>query len=111
MNFRVQDGFAALIDRPIELHDPVRESGDDFAHSAADMRADGQTIDLRHMLIDPHVAIIDIHKAQTDRRISVDLLDFVENGFALGDGGPQFAIDGGLFKSQPYGLARSTRLR
>ena len=54
VNLRVQDGLAALVDRPVELHDPVRESGDDLAQSAADMRADGESVDLRHVLIDPH---------------------------------------------------------
>ena len=64
------------------------------------MRADGQAVDLCHMFVDPHVAIVGIHETETNWRIPVDLLDFVENALALGDGGLQFAIGGGLVESQ-----------
>ncbi|MGB6542678.1 MAG: hypothetical protein WBF03_17620 [Xanthobacteraceae bacterium] len=96
----VQDWHAALVDRPVKLHDPVGEVGDDLAQSATDMRADGQSVDVRHVFVDPHVAIVGIHETETNWRIPVDLLDFVENALALGDGGLQFAIRGGLVESQ-----------
>ncbi|MGO9700525.1 MAG: hypothetical protein ACLPX7_14835 [Xanthobacteraceae bacterium] len=47
--------------------------------------------------------MVSVHETETDRRIPVDLLDFVENGLALGHRGLQFAIDGGLVKPQPHG--------
>ena len=104
MNFGIQHRLAALIDRTVEFQNLVRKSGDDFAQRAADMGADGQSIDLRHMLIDPHEPMVDIHEAETHRRISIDLLDFVEYRLALGHRGLQFRIRGGLVEPQSHGL-------
>jgi len=50
------------------------------------MRIDDDSIDFRHPIVDPIVAIIDVDETETDRRVSIDLLDFVQDGIVLGYG-------------------------